>query len=80
MRLPYNDDETMPVAEQRCPTCDGENWVCESHQNKPWRQKSDVQDGCYCDAGVPCPDCNISLGRDDPPRMPPGFTDMKDVN
>ena len=58
-----------------CAACAGIGWVCETHTDKPWSEA-----GCQCDAGVPCQDCNFSLGRDDPPRMPPGVTVIKDFN
>ncbi len=42
----------MPV----CQRCQGVEWVCENHDDKPWAK--DKPDGCVCGAGVPCPDCN----------------------
>jgi hypothetical protein len=55
----------------KCKTCQDEGWVCEAHPDAPWNAK--LPGGCQCNAGEPCPDCNFSLGRDDPPRMPPSF-------
>jgi len=26
---------------------------------------------------MPCPDCNPAEGRDDPPKLPPGFIDYR---
>jgi hypothetical protein len=66
------------IEEAKCQRCDGEGWVCESHPDKPWREGHDFR-GCVCDAGVPCKDCNPS-DQYNAPRMPPGFTDWKDVN
>ncbi len=60
-------------AKDHCPTCSDEWWVCENHRDKAW------PDQCDCGAGEPCPDCNASEGRDDPPRMPPGFRETGDI-
>ena len=52
----------------KCARCDDTGWVCETHDDRPWRD-------CDCGAPrMPCPDCNASAGPHDPPRMPPGFT------
>ena len=47
--------------------------MCESHPGKPW----DGNYACGCgEAGIPCPKCNHSTGRHDPPRDPAGFTPL----
>ena len=54
-----------------CKNCDGQGWVCESHETQPWAGVSDREDACNCEGvGVPCPICNLTFGEDDPPRMP----------
>ena len=60
----------------QCATCEDEGWVCENHNDKPWRRG---EGGCDCGAGQPCDDCNPS-DRNNPPRMPPGFVDWKECN
>ena len=50
----------------KCPRCQDVGWVCEAHPDKLW--SLDVPNGCTCNAGEPCPDCNSSTGEDDPPR------------
>lgn len=59
----------------QCHTCQDAAWVCECHGDRPWSGVSDHPTACGSDAGDPCPDCNFSVGRDDPPRMPPGTTE-----
>jgi ribosomal protein L30E len=39
-----------------CKRCLGIGWVCETHPDKPWAKQ--LQNGCECGPGVPCPDCN----------------------
>ena len=46
-----------------CKRCDGTEWVCEFHQDRPWDMHNPR--GCECGAGAPCPDCN-PLSRDHP--------------
>ena len=49
-----------------CSRCDGTQWVCEAHPERPWLGER----ACKCGApGDPCPDCN----KTETPRMPPGF-------
>lgn len=55
-----------------CDRCKGEQWVCEAHLDKPWRDA----DGCTCAPGVPCPDCNAG----DEPSDPPGFEVIVDAS
>lgn len=57
-----------------CKTCHDVGWVCECHGDRPWGGASDHTAACDSNAGDPCPECNVSLGRNDPPRMPPGAT------
>lgn len=66
------------MAEEKCGVCQGYGWVCEAHPDKPWDET--LPGGCECGAGEPCPECNVSLGRNDPPRQPPGFTPIGGVN
>ena len=42
------------VTDPNCPTCAGEGWVCEFHQNIPWRGGDQI---CCGGAGAPCPTC-----------------------
>jgi hypothetical protein len=37
-----------------CQNCDGTEWVCENHPNKPWDGESSRGDACGCGAGMPC--------------------------
>ena len=53
-----------------CELCDGEGWLCENHNNMPWREEAEKR-GCQCGAGVPCRLCN-PCDENNPPRMPPG--------
>jgi len=49
-RLP-TIDEALGPQNVECPTCQGEGWVCENHQDVAWREG----DGCPCGgAGAPC--------------------------
>lgn len=52
-----------------CPTCGGERWLCEEHQDQPMGH-----DGCS-GAGDPCPDCQPA----DRPLHPPGFVTIARV-
>jgi hypothetical protein len=53
----------------KCARCEDIGWVCENHNDKPWR---DGPGGCTCGAGAPCPSCNVS-NADNPPRDPSDF-------
>lgn len=69
------EDKAREIVE--CERCRDQGWVCENHTFTPWGDG----DGCFCSApGSPCPDCNKSTGRDDPPRMPPGTKIIYDRN
>ena len=47
-----------------CERCGNSGWVCEAHDEYAWQ----IEGESHCSApGVPCPDCNPSSGRDDPP-------------
>lgn len=61
----------------KCKNCDDEGWVCEAHDDMPWRKAQADRRGCDCNAGMPCAECN-PCDRDNPPRMPPGFKPMFD--
>ena len=78
MTAPPPGSREAAQALDECERCQGEAWVCESHPEMPWREGQDLK-GCICDAGIPCPDCN-PCDQHNPPRMPPGFKDWKDVN
>lgn len=55
------------MADETCPNCGGEGWVCENHPDRPWPS------GCQCGgAGEPCRFCNPNT-PDAPPRLPPDF-------
>lgn len=43
-----------------CSTCNGTEWVCEFHPDKPWGdQPNSGPNACHCGgAGKPCPECN----------------------
>ena len=48
-----------------CARCGNSGWVCEAHPDQPWLK---ADGGSHCGApGDPCPDCNPTSGRDDPP-------------
>lgn len=51
----------------KCQRCQDGGWVCEAHPDRPW--SNILPNGCECNAGMPCPDCNSSNGEDDPPRV-----------
>jgi len=53
----------------KCARCEDLGWVCENHDDKPWR---DGPGGCECGAGAPCPACNLS-NADNAPRDPSDF-------
>ena len=60
--------------------CGGARWVCEAHPDKPWDGESDREDACHCGgAGMPCPVCNRTVGKERP-EMPPGFRTMIDTD
>lgn len=40
-----------------CRNCDGQEWVCENHTDRPWEGMSTREDACSCGAGMPCPVC-----------------------
>lgn len=61
-----------------CAACGDYGWVCERHPDRPWSRS--IPGGCQCGAGMPCQECNATDGKDDPPRRPPGWTPIKDVN
>lgn len=42
----------------RCRNCDGEQWVCENHQDLPWEGSGHAEN---CGAGAPCPVCNRDM-------------------
>lgn len=47
-----------------CERCGDSGRVCKAHDELAWLFEGDT----HCDApGEPCPDCNPSGGRDDPP-------------
>jgi hypothetical protein len=60
----------------KCIPCEDSGWVCEKHPQRPWQGAH----ACRCGSGVgmPCPKCNPS-DRDNPPRLPSGFTDDDDA-
>ena len=69
--LDMRDLGAVLAHEERCkvPTCyrcHDVGWVCESHPERPW--SDDKPNGCTCDAGEPCPDCNRSDGEENQPR------------
>jgi hypothetical protein len=41
----------------KCARCEDLGWVCENHDDKPWREGPG---GCECGAGAPCPACNVA--------------------
>ena len=53
-------DSVEIVAKGRCPNCNGCEWVCEFHPDKPWGdQPNSGPNACHCGgAGKPCPECN----------------------
>ena len=59
-----------------CWRCDGSQWVCERHPERP--RSGDHACGCGA-AGMPCPICNPS-DEQSPPKMPPGFKVDTDKN
>lgn len=58
-----------------CTFCDDTGWVDEAHPENPWAGVSSRFDATEDGAGIPCSRCNAS----EPPNMPPGFTDIKNV-
>ena len=47
-----------------CERCNDSGWVCEAHDEHAWL----IDGESHCKApGIPCPDCNPSDGRGDPP-------------
>lgn len=42
-----------------CRVCDGEQWVCENHRDRPWGGLSSRPDACECGAGSPCGACDL---------------------
>ena len=44
-----------------CRNCDGDGWVCENHEDRPWYGTSKRDDACDCGAGSPCPVCNKKM-------------------
>ena len=58
-----------------CLVCCGVGWVCESHPNKPWDKS--LANGCECNAGMPCRECN-PCDYENPPKSPPGFKTVFD--
>jgi hypothetical protein len=67
------EDDTNAVAAKACARCEDQGWVCEAHPEKAFDVDGKIGCKCGLGAGDPCPDCNVSLGKDDPPRLPPGF-------
>jgi hypothetical protein len=61
----------------KCPTCQDVGWVCEKHPDRPWDKN--VPGGCTCDAGMPCPVCNVAEGGE-APRLPVGMKASFDRN
>jgi hypothetical protein len=56
----------------KCSLCEDCGWVCEEHPGRPW----DGDHACPCGAaGAPCPWCN-PCDKENPPRMPKGFTEV----
>jgi hypothetical protein len=53
-----------------CRRCKDVGWVCESHPDRPWDET--LPNGCECNAGMPCPVCNVA-NDNEPPHVPPGF-------
>lgn len=47
---------------EKCARCDGEMWVCETHEDRPWDGTSSRADACGCGAGKPCHDCWTAEG------------------
>ena len=46
-----------------CSVCDSIGFVCENHNDRPWRDGgSKRDDACDCGAGAPCPTCNSVEG------------------
>lgn len=48
-------------AKAACRNCDGVDWVCENHTDRPWAHLSNHADACQCGAGSPCPVCQFEL-------------------
>lgn len=44
-----------------CRNCDGLEWVCENHRDRPWAGLSAHPDACGCGAGAPCGACNLAM-------------------
>ena len=62
-----------------CSNCDNTGWVCEGHSDRPYEEFSARTDACGCGPGVPCEECN-PCDRYNPPRLPPGFKEIIDLN
>jgi hypothetical protein len=61
------------VIQLYCPTCKGQRWVCEAHEDRPW----EGPEGCECGApAMPCPVCNSTENGERP--MAP--KDMKHID
>ena len=43
-----------------CSNCDGAQWVCENHADRPWGGLSTSGNACDCGAGMPCGACNLA--------------------
>lgn len=44
-----------------CRNCEGIEWVCENHKDRPWGGASTSSIACDCGAGAPCPVCNMEM-------------------
>lgn len=53
----------MEVKTEECQNCDGAEWVCENHRDRPWDGHSDREDACGCGAGAPCPVCRPDMAN-----------------
>lgn len=47
-----------------CRNCDGGDWVCENHHDRPWHGTSNSPHACACGgAGSPCPVCQTEMAN-----------------
>ncbi len=46
-------EESLGPPNVECPSCEGEGWVCENHNDKTWGQ-GEGEGRCECGAGQPC--------------------------
>lgn len=68
--------DDRPLAEDHCPNCRGELWVCENHHDVPWNEGDPP---CCGGAGAPCPACNMPTDGSMPKPMT-GSTTIWDIH